>query len=73
MRRVCEAEWHLHRSTFRAVPDTAFAAAERTIFYLSGWNLWNHFRGAASLAATALLMVALYRSRLLDRHGNCSD
>jgi uncharacterized membrane protein len=31
--------------------------------YLSGWTAWNHVRTAASLAAAALLTIALMRGR----------
>jgi uncharacterized membrane protein len=57
-----------------AVVDPAGADAGRVwADYLAGWNPWNHFRGAASLAATALFTVALYRSRLLSSSSAVSD
>ena len=38
------------------------ASAEGAILwprYVSGWTAWNHVRGAAALAAAALLTIAL--------------
>ena len=34
-------------------------AASRWLDYVAGWTAWNHVRGAAALAAAALLTVAL--------------
>ncbi len=42
----------------RVEPGTS-EAAELWAHYLTRWNLWNHVRTAASLAAAAAFMVAL--------------
>jgi uncharacterized membrane protein len=42
------------------------ASAEASAFwtaYVSGWTAWNHVRTATALAASALLIVALYLQR----------
>jgi len=48
------------RNNLLAALDPAAAqAAAAWAGYQSGWNLWNHVRGAAGLAAAAALIVSL--------------
>ena len=55
--------FHVPRNEMLAliVPENAGSAAI-WVSYVNSWTAWNHVRGAAALAAAALLTVALVRS-----------
>ena len=46
-----------------AVAPTSDEGASLWTNYLGGWTAWNHVRTAASLAAAALLTIAIIRGR----------
>jgi len=46
-----------------AVDPTSAEGARLWADYVGGWTAWNHVRTAASLAAAALLTIALMRGR----------
>jgi uncharacterized membrane protein len=48
-----------------AVAPASAEGASLWTDYVSSWTAWNHVRTAASLAAAALLTIALMRDRLM--------
>jgi uncharacterized membrane protein len=52
--------YHVPRNNaLAALPPQRAEAAGRWARYVTGWTRWNHLRAAASLAAAALLTLAL--------------
>jgi uncharacterized membrane protein len=52
--------YHVPRNNaLAALPPQRAEAAGRWTRYVTGWTRWNHLRAAASLAAAALLTLAL--------------
>jgi len=60
---VPAAQFNVPRNDALAALDPANAESVRLwAEYVAGWTLWNHVRTIAAIAATILLMIAIWTS-----------